>query len=127
MPSSARRRILCAESNKDVSDLIAHLLAKKGYEVESVQTAAECLHVASAAPFDLFVLNDAYIDADSVELCQQLRALYPTVPVLLFSLDGAGRHQPQQGVPTVGTEVYRSKTSDFVSLVQAIDRLMQTY
>ena len=36
-----KRRILCAESNKDVGDLIALMLGRKGYEVESVQTAAD--------------------------------------------------------------------------------------
>ena len=36
-----KRRILCAESNKDVGDLIALMLGRKGYEVESVQTAAQ--------------------------------------------------------------------------------------
>ena len=123
----ARRRILCAESNKDVSDLIAHLLERKGYEVESVQTAAGCLRLAAAASFDLFILNDSYIDADSVELCQQLRALYPSVPVLLFSLDSAGRPHPDGARGAAAAEVHRSRTSDFVSLVQAIDRLMQTY
>ena len=34
--SERKRRILCAESNKDVSDLIVLMLEQKGYEVESV-------------------------------------------------------------------------------------------
>ena len=123
--TSARRRILCAESNKDVGDLIAHMLETKGYEVESVQTAHDCLRLARSEQFDLFILNDHYIDADSVELCQQLRDLYPSIPVLLFSLDSTGYGRPAgRGVVT---QVYRSKTSDFVSLVQTIDRLLQTY
>ena len=122
--SSARRRILCAESNKDVGDLIARMLETKGYEVESVQTARDCLRLARSERFDLFILNDHYIDADSVELCQQLRDLYPSVPVLLFSLDSSGyNRQPGR---RAGTQVYRSKTSDFVSLVQTIDRLLHS-
>ena len=64
-----KRRILCAESNKDVGDLIALMLGQKGYEVETVQTAADCLKVASTDRFDLYILNDTYIDADSLELC----------------------------------------------------------
>jgi DNA-binding response OmpR family regulator len=121
--SSANRRILCAEANKDVGDLIALMLEKRGYEVVTVQTAAECLAAAETARFDLYILNDTYIDADSLELCQQLRALYPSVPVLLFSLESS-RHSRQKVVST-GAEVYLSKTSDFVSLVQTIDRLLQ--
>ena len=120
-----KRRILCAESNKDVGDLIALMLTRQGYEVESVQTAAECLKVASTDRFDLYILNDTYIDADSLELCRQLRELEPVTPVLLFSLESSGPHRQQQAVET-GVKIYKSKTSDFVSLVQTIDRLLQS-
>src|SRR5215210_4616559 len=120
-----KRRILCAESNKDVGDLIALMLTRQGYEGESVQTAAECLKVASTDRFDLYILNDTYIDADSLELCQQLRELDPATPVLLFSLESSGPHRQQQAVQT-GVKIYESKTSDFASLVQTIDRLLQS-
>jgi len=122
--SEVKRRILCAESNKDVGDLIALMLTRKGYEVESVQTAADCLKFAATDRFDLYILNDAYIDADSLELCRQLRELDPVTPVLLFSLESSGpqrRHAVQTGI-----KIYQSKTSDFVSLVQTIDRLLQS-
>ncbi|MCA1620283.1 MAG: response regulator [Acidobacteria bacterium] len=119
-----KRRILCAESNKDVGDLIALMLTRKGYEVESVQTAADCLKVAATDRFDLYILNDTYIDADSLELCRLLREIDPVTPVLLFSLETPG---PQQRKAVeAGAKIYKSKTSDFVSLVQTIDRLLQS-
>jgi len=123
--SEGQRRILCAESNKDVGELIALMLTRKGYEVETVQTAADCLKVASTDRFDLYILNDTYIDADSLELCRQLRELDPATPVLLFSLESSGPHRRQQAVQS-GVKIYKSKTSDFVSLVQTIDRLLQS-
>ena len=123
--SEGKRRILCAESNKDVGDLIALMLTRKGYEVESVQTAADCLKVASTDRFDLYILNDTYIDADSLELCRQLRELNPVTPILLFSLESSGPHRQQKATQT-GVRIYKSKTSDFVSLVQTIDRLLQS-
>ena len=123
--SEGQRRILCAESNKDVGELIALMLTRKGYEVETVQTAADCLKVASTDRFDLYILNDTYIDADSLELCRQLRELDPATPVLLFSLESSGPHRQQQAVEA-GAKIYKSKTSDFVSLVQTIDRLLQS-
>ena len=123
--SEGKRRILCAESNKDVGDLIALMLTRKGYEVETVQTAADCLKVAATDRFDLYILNDTYIDADSLELCRQLRELDPATPVLLFSLESSGPRRQQQAVQA-GVKVYKSKTSDFVSLVQTIDRLLQS-
>lgn len=119
-----KRRILCAESNKDVGDLIALMLRRKGYEVETVQTVADCLKYAVTERFDLYILNDRYMDGDSLELCQQLRALDPATPVLLFSLDNStfDRHN----LVETGANVYLSKTDDFVALVQAIDQLLQS-
>jgi DNA-binding response OmpR family regulator len=122
--SAAKRRILCAESNKDVGDLIVLMLTRKGYEVESVQTAADCLKLATTDRFDLYILNDTYIDADSLELCRQLRELDPITPVLLFSLESSGPRREQ--TKQAGIKIYKSKTSDFVSLVQTIDRLLQS-
>ncbi len=124
--SEGKRRILCAESNKDVGDLIALMLTRKGYEVESVQTAAACLKVASTDRFDLYILNDTYIDADSLELCRRLRELDPATPVLLFSLESSGPQRQRQQAAQTGVKIYNSKTSDFVSLVQTIDRLLQS-
>jgi DNA-binding response OmpR family regulator len=123
--AEGKRRILCAESNRDVGDLIALMLTRKGYEVETVQTAADCLKVAATDRFDLYILNDTYIDADSLELCRQLRELDPVTPVLLFSLESSGPRREQQAAQA-GAKIYKSKTSDFVSLVQTIDRLLQS-
>jgi len=119
-----QRRILCAESNKDVGDLIALLLERKGYAVESVQTAADCLKLAATERFDLYVLNDSYIDGDSLELCRTLREIDPATPVLLFSLDGSRHHALR--ARQAGVQIYLSQTSDFVALVQTIDRLLQS-
>ena len=74
--------------------------------------------------FDLYILNDTYIDGESLELCRELRALDPVTPVLLFSLESSGPNR-EQALQT-GIKIYQSKTSDFVSLVQTIDQLLQS-
>lgn len=122
--AEAKRRILCAESNKDVGDLIVLMLERKGYEVEIVQTIADCLKLAITDRFDLYILNDKYIDGDSLELCRELRALDPVTPVLLFSLESSG--PTRNDAVEKGARLYQSRTSDFVALVQTIDHLLQS-
>ncbi len=119
-----KRRILCAESNRDVGDLISLMLRQKGYEVETVQTAADCLKLAMTERFDLYILNDNYIDAESIELCRQLREMDPATPVLVFSLESSRFNRAK--ATATGARVFTSKASDFVSLVQTIDRLLQS-
>jgi DNA-binding response OmpR family regulator len=120
----AKRRILCAESNKDVCDLIVLMLEQRGYNVEAVQTAADCLKLALTERFDLYILNDTYVDGDSLKLCRDLRAFDPATPVLLFSLEHSGSNQ--RDTAKTGIKMYQSRTSDFVSLVQTIDQLLQS-
>ena len=122
MPA-AKRRILCAEAHEDVRGLIALMLEQKGYEVSTAETVAEALRLATAERFDLYLLNDSYIDGDSIELCRRLRALAPATPVLLFSMDASGRSR--NTAVNTGTQHYVTKTSDFAALVQTIDRLLQ--
>lgn len=122
MPT-AKRRILCAEANEDVGRLIALMLEEKGYQVSTTQTVVETLRLAAAERFDLYILNDTYIDGDSLELCQQLRRTHPLIPVLLFSLDATGARR--DSAIKAGAQYYVNKTSDFAALVQTIDRLMQ--
>jgi DNA-binding response OmpR family regulator len=119
----AKRRILCAESNKDVCDLIVLMLEQRGYSVEAVQTAADCLKLAMTERFDLYILNDTYVDGDSLGLCRELRALDPVTPVLLFSLERSSSNQ--RDAAKTGIKFYQSRTSDFVSLVQTIDQLLK--
>ena len=118
------RRILCAESHEDISELIARMLKEKGYVVKTAQTVAETLNLATTEKFDLYIVNDTYIDGDSFELMRQLRALDPAVPVLLFSLEGYGKYQDE--ILKAGAQYYVTRTSDFSSLVQTIDSLLRS-
>lgn len=121
--SAAKRRILCAEAHEDVRGLIALMLERKGYEVRTAQTIAEALGLAAAERFDLYLLNDSYIDGDSFELCRSLRALDPSTPVLLFSLESSDKYR--ETALSMGARYYMTKTSDFAALVQTIDHLLQ--
>jgi DNA-binding response OmpR family regulator len=118
-----KRRILCAEARQDVAELIEVMLEGKGYEVKTSQTVAATLELAQREPFDLFIINDGYVDGESMELLEQLRQLYPTIPVLLFSLETAGQHRST--AQEVAIHHYKTRTSDFISLVQTIDKLLQ--
>lgn len=120
-----RRRILCAESNEDVADLIARVLEQKGYEVRTARTVTESVGIAVSESFDLYLLNDTYVDGDSFELMRMLKSHSPETPVLMFSLEGRGDYQER--ITESGIQYYRSKTSDFAALVQTVDRLLSSY
>lgn len=118
-----KRRILCAEACKDIADLIVLMLEEKGYEVKAAETVAETLSVAQQEAFDLFIINDGYADGDSLKLLEKLRKAFPATPALLFSLRAAGQHQST--AQETAEHYYTMKTSDFVALVQTIDKMLR--
>lgn len=122
MPAS-KRRILCAEANRDICDLIVVVLERQGHEVRAVQTVAECLELAGAGRFDLYILNDKYTDGDSIELCKQLRRLDPDTPVLLFSVEDTGRERSR--ALAAGAQSFMPKTTDLGKLVQAVENILK--
>jgi len=118
-----KRRILCAESHKDIASLIVLMLGQKGYEVKTTSTVTETLELAGRESFDLFIVNDNYVDGDSMELLEELRRQYVETPVLLFSLDSAGQYRDFG--QDVKAHQFLNKTGDFAALVQTIDYLLQ--
>ena len=121
MPES-KRRILCAESNKDVGDLIALMLTRKGYEVESVQTAAECLKRAATDRFDLYMVDDDYIDGTAIQLCKRLRQMTPATPILFFSAQAFRRDR--ELALEAGATAYLTKPDDLFEIVSTVNSIL---
>src|SRR3712207_6362499 len=80
-----KRRVLCAEPHDDTCRLITSLLAHEGHEVKSAGSVRDCLELARGERFDLYMIDDDYVDGTSIELCRKLRALSPSTPILFFS------------------------------------------
>ena len=72
-----RRRVLCAEPHEDTCRLITMLLERQGHEVVPAQTAEDCVRLADAQSFDLYMLDDDYIDGTAIQLCKRLREMTP--------------------------------------------------
>jgi DNA-binding response OmpR family regulator len=113
-------RILCVEEHEDVADLISFMLKQQGYEVRVVQTCADCLKLAAAERFDLYILNDGYADCESIDLCERLRLSDPHTPVLFLS-ENLSSHDRTK---TTGVQAYLNKPRDFVSLVRTVEALV---
>src|SRR5919107_1645443 len=80
-----RRRVLCAEPHEDTCRLVAALLERQGHEVVAAGTMSECVRLAGESGFDLYMLDDDYIDGTALQLCKRLRQMTPGTPILFFS------------------------------------------
>jgi DNA-binding response OmpR family regulator len=81
-----RTRILLAEDDPTISEVVARYLEHDGHEVERVDDGPTALHRALAGKPDLVVLDIMLPGLDGLEVCRQLRAKTQTPVVLLTAL-----------------------------------------
>src|SRR5436309_1458489 len=120
--SHPRRRVLCAEPHEDTCSLITILLERQGHEVVSAKTVGECIELISSDPFDLYMLDDDYIDGTAIELCKRLREMTPETPILFFSAQAFKRDREM--AMSAGASAYLTKPDDLFEIVQTVNSIL---
>ena len=101
--------------------MLSALLGQQGFETDSATTINEALEKVQSDQFCLYIVNDGYVDGTDVGLIEQLRALTPDVPTLVFSTQDWG--DDRQKMMEAGAKVYIAKPSELGKMLQAIHRL----
>jgi two-component system, OmpR family, response regulator len=117
-----RRRVLCAEPHEDTCRLIIMLLERQGHEVVPARTVAECVGLADDGGFDLYMLDDEYIDGTALQLCKRLRELTPGTPILFFSAQAFRRDR--ELALEAGATAYLTKPDDLFDIVQTVNSIL---
>ena len=117
-----RRRVLCAEPHEDTCRLITLLLERQGHEVVSARTVAECVTQVGAGAFDLYMVDDDYIDGTALQLCKRLREMTPETPILFFSAQAfrADRERAMEA----GAFAYLVKPDDLFEIVHTVNSIL---
>jgi two-component system cell cycle sensor histidine kinase/response regulator CckA len=85
-PTPARRRVLVADDDPNVREIIARLLEEEGYEVILARHGGEALDlVRGGQRFDLLITDIRMPVVGGWELSGRLRDQWPTLPVLYIS------------------------------------------
>jgi two-component system OmpR family response regulator len=122
MPSYPRRRVLCAEPHEDTCRLITLLLEGQGHEVVAARTIAECVGLADAKSFDLYMVDDDYIDGTALQLCKRLREMTPGTPILFFSAQAFRRDR--ELALEAGATAYLTKPDDLFDIVSTVNSIL---
>lgn len=80
-----RTRILFIDDNADTRYLVQTWLGMSDYDVVTADDAASGLRLARSDNFDLYLLDSRFADTTGRELCEQLRELNPTTPIIFYS------------------------------------------
>ena len=79
------KRILVAEDQTDIRDLLALNLRGAGYAVSESRDGLNALALHTDAPCDLLVLDLMMPGMDGLEVCKTLRARGDTTPILMLT------------------------------------------
>jgi len=98
------------------------LLERQGHEVVSAGTVAECVTLVDKGLFDLYMIDDDYIDGTAIQLCKRLRQLTPATPILFFSAQAFRRDRER--ALEAGAYAYLVKPDDLFEIVSTVNSIL---
>ena len=117
-----KARILHVDDHQDTRLMMAALLQDCGYGVLTAGSVAEGFDLAKEIDFDLYILDVRLPDGTGVELCQKLRELRPTIPILYYSAYG-DEEDHENALATCG-DAYLKKPVCIADIENSIAQLL---
>ncbi len=120
-------KILIAEDERDIRDLIAFTLRFAGHEVIAVVNGAEALEAAPQEMPDLILMDVRMPRMTGYEACQQMKAdpRIQSIPVVFLSAKGQDS-EIQTGF-SVGASEYLLKPFGPMELTQRVNDLLEKF
>ena len=76
-------RILIADDERDITDMLARFFRERGYDVLCAYTGIECVRMAGQKP-DLIILDVGMPDIDGLEVCRMIRS-HISCPIIFLT------------------------------------------
>ncbi|OFW01542.1 MAG: DNA-binding response regulator [Acidobacteria bacterium RIFCSPLOWO2_02_FULL_68_18] len=118
-------RILVAEDDRDIADLISHYLRKSGWSPHVAGAGDEALAYARQHPLDAIVLDLMLPGMDGLEVCRALRADRATAGVPIIMLTARAEEQDRIRGLELGADDYLAKPfspNELVARIRAVTR-----
>ena len=118
-------RILVAEDDRDIADLIAHYLRKQGWEPHVVPAGDEAVAYARRHPIDLVVLDLMLPGLSGLEVCRLLRGDKTTEALPIIMVTARAEETDRIVGLDIGADDYLAKPfspNELVARVRALIR-----
>lgn len=77
--------LLLVEDDVRISQPLARMLRAEGFDVRHCDTGETALNAVTEALPDVVLLDLSLPDIDGLEICRRLRALHPTLPIVMLT------------------------------------------
>lgn len=118
-------RILMVEDDLEISSLLEQYFPRYGLELFSVSLPSVALEKLSIEQYDLVLLDLGLPEMDGLELCRQIKKVYPSLPVVIST----ARADVSDKVVAfdVGADDYIAKPYEPRELVARIQAIIKRY
>jgi DNA-binding response OmpR family regulator len=118
------RRILVAEDDRDIGQLIKLILEHGGSEVVSAQDGVEALSMAKRGFFDAFLLDVRMPGVSGLDVCKRLRARRATEKTPIIFISARGQESEIHAGLNAGANAYVVKPFDPDDLWEMVDGII---
>ena len=115
--------ILNVEDDSPARFLKSRILERAGFQVVEAVTAADAVRTAANDELRLVLLDLRLPDGDGFEVCEQIKAVRPTLPVVMITSTYATAQGRQDGL-ACGADAYLIEPVPAERLVQIIRRFL---
>ncbi len=119
------RRILVADDEPDILEIISYNLAKEGYEMYTAKNGQEAIDKAKAIKPDLIILDVMMPKKTGMEACQALRSMPQFQKTLIIFLTAMSDESSQIRGLELGADDYVSKPISTKVLVSRVNALFR--
>lgn len=118
---SEKKRILCVEDDQDTCEMLTFLLTD--YHLVFTESIQKALEVFKTGHFDLCLLDNWLTDGFGTDLCLEIRALNPLIPIV-FTSGVAYQHEIEKAL-NAGAQAYLVKPYSMEELQKIVKELTE--
>jgi DNA-binding response OmpR family regulator len=115
-------RVLFAEDNADIRELVREQLEENGYLVQTAGDGEEAMQMLGAATYDLALLDIRMPRRDGLAVLRHIRA--QNLPCRVIMLTGVDELSVAIGAVKLGADDYITKPYSLEALLACIDRVL---
>ena len=117
----SRGKVLIADDEEDILEIVADRLEFLGFEVQTVQDGLACIETIERGAPDLVLLDIRMPRMDGMEVLTQLRETHPELPVVILS--ASSERKVAEETLSEGAVDYLLKPFEARDLEKKLDRV----
>ena len=122
---NSKPKILVAEDEPDIRELVSIALRFGGFDVEAAADGIEALALADAETFDLIILDVRMPRMTGFEACRELRLREETKRIPIIFLSAKGQESEVQAGLAAGADEYIIKPFTPLELAERVRTILE--